>query len=328
MTIAIIDGNFLLHRCMKVGTMSTLKNRHGKYTGGVFGSLRSIFHLLLTYKDINQCYVVYDSGISIRRRSIFPPYKGYRYRDKNDPFYEEIEEDKVKFIKQFSLQRNILKKIFNSLNIRFIRLVKEIDNKQIGFEADDLIGVLSNLVKGRVYIVSDDKDMLQLCSKRVFNIRPIAKQVINLDNFDEVVGYTQDEYMLYKCILGDSGSDKISGIKSVGDKTIEKAIRGYNGKIKYPYDKFFEYCLLQNNRRINAITENLSIVLRNYELINISLEVIDSFVLERLHKYINSSIIKDRNECRRSLMRICTELDFLSIVKDFNSWVVPFQRLV
>jgi len=314
--------------------MATLKNRHGKYTGGVFGSLRSIYSILLSYKDINECFVVYDSGISSRRRSIFPPYKGYRYRDKDDPLYEKLNEEKETFIKQFVLQRNILKKVFDSLNIKYIRIIRKEDlgelNKPIGFEADDLIYMLAkNIIKGRVYVVSDDKDMLQLCSKRIFNIRPIAKQVINTngENFYNIVGYTQDEYMLYKCILGDSGSDNIPGVKSVGDKTIEKAIKGYRGKIKYPYDDFFGHCLDQDNKRINLIAENLDIVLRNYDLINLDLEPMDPYALRDCLEIVDSPKSKSKDECRRSLLKICNELDFLSIVKDFNSWVVPFQRL-
>jgi 5'-3' exonuclease len=309
---------------MKVGTMATLKNRNGKYTGGVFGSLRSIRHLLSSYKDIKRCFIVYDSGISSRRRSIFSPYKGYRYRDEKDPLYEEVDDEKKQFIKQFGLQRNTLKKIFNNLNIRFVRLVI---NDQ-GYEADDLIGLLSRMIEGRVYIVSDDKDMLQLCSQKVFNIRPIAGQLINVENFNEVIGYTQDEYMLYKCIFGDSGSDNIPGIKGVGDKSIEAAIRSYKGVIEYPYTDFFSHCSIHGNRRVKLISENTDIVHRNYELINIALETLGCSVMNELSNILKSGIKKDYNECRRFLMKVYVELDFLSIVNDFNSWVVPFQRLV
>lgn len=90
-----------------------------------------------------------------------------------------------------------------------------------GFEADDVIGTLAQ--KGehaghKVYIVSNDKDMLQLVTERVLVLNP-AKDNLVLDPaaVQQTLGVPPDRVIDVMALRGDS-VDNIPGAPGIGDK--------------------------------------------------------------------------------------------------------------
>ena len=74
------------------------------------------------------------------------------------------------------------------------------------WEGDDLVYILTQASK-KCIVVSDDKDMIQLCSPTCKVNRTMAGEVIEYETCDPFFRYPRYEY--YKAILGD-GSDNIA----------------------------------------------------------------------------------------------------------------------
>lgn len=315
---------------MRVGQLASLTNRHGKPTGGFFGAVRSIHGALETNK-IRQCFIVFDSGISERRRKLYPPYKGSRYREKDDPFYKPMDAETREFLAKFRLQRAMLQYVLPKLGLRVVRLKNGPSGR---WEADDLIFALKSLVNShRVYIISDDKDMFQCAIEYPYHdedgqgigfvriIRPIARQIVTERNFESLIGYPLSEDLIRKSILGDS-SDDIDGITNVGKKTVEDMFVEGAPVCPYPFYDLFAWCSDHRSKRVREVATCMDIVIMNYELVCLTFEDV-SLAKQELQQIIDAPIEQDW-KCARDFF---TELDMLSISRDFQNWMVPFQRL-
>lgn len=323
MRTLIVDANHLLHRNMRVPETSDLENHQGKPTGGLFGSLRSIHATLCVFRP-KQCVVIFDGGISKRRREIYPPYKGSRYRDENDPLYVEMDEKTVMYRAKFDYQRACLMFILPRLGV----YTWQYD----GWEADDVIAAMCKYFERRgghtAYVMSDDKDMLQLVRDNeqitVKVIRAIAKQVVSVDNFEQIFNCDQQEFELKHILSGDPGSDNIPGIPGVGKKTIEGMFDEAVGSLpyNYPFSELFVFCDGHGNKRVQRIANNIDIVIRNHELMCLPLED-----WSPLWPVFDADLAKPIDIDLLAVNSILTKLDVFSILKEFHTWLVPFQKL-
>lgn len=315
MIAAIFDGNHCLHRTMH-SAQGGLTNRHGKPTGGIFGMMRVLQAELASLKP-DACFVVFDGGISKRRRELLPQYKGPRSRDKTDPLYQEMTDKDREHYDKFRRQRILLTNIFKVMGIRVLRIS--------GWEADDVIYGLSEVIQDkctRVYVVTDDSDMLQMVSDKVHVVRPGREQLITPDNFESEMGYPQRQFIIRKAICGDTGSDNIPGVEQVGKVTVGKLLE--NGMPNNPdsLDVLFSYCKDHNMKKARRIAENIDIVKRNIELVDLSYEDY-TVIYDELAQCASTSypveLLKVKN--------YFTALDFFSLLKDLHGWIAPFQRL-
>jgi DNA polymerase-1 len=106
-----------------------------------------------------------------------------------------------------------------------------------GYEADDLIGTISvQAVGGKldggidVYIVSGDRDLLQLVNHNVKMIAPVTG-LTNMIVFDEnkvfqKYGIKPAQMVDYKALVGDA-SDNYPGVTGIGPKTASILINEY-----------------------------------------------------------------------------------------------------
>ncbi len=125
-----------------------------------------------------------------------------------------------------------------------------------GYEADDVIGALA-LQSGRrdvdVYIVTSDKDMMQLVGGRVRVLRPgqgAAKPDVILDSakVEEVMGVPPAQVADVMALMGDS-IDNIPGAKGIGDKGARELIRRF-GSVEAALDHASE---VENKRYREAL---------------------------------------------------------------------------
>jgi 5'-3' exonuclease len=330
MITAIFDGNYLLHRCMRAGDLGKLHNRYGKPTGGVMGFLKSTQKTLRTY-SITRCITVFDGGISSRRRFLYPEYKGAKYREPDDPlFLENDDPERALYHEEFAQQRRYLQLLLKLLGIYVVRLRD--------WEADDLcyrIAKYYNRQPGVVYLVSDDQDYFQAVydwstrhsdgaidcgSLRLY--RPIADELITEHNFSAIVGHRIEQHLLYRAIVGD-GSDKIKGVAGVGGGWMRKIFEEYKGSTVYPFEDFFLFCMEHRTRTVRKISEQLDVVLRNYELMNLDLEPYPIEVEQQVTSILTEDLGVDLGEVRKFLV----QLELSSILSQYAQWVIPFQRL-
>jgi DNA polymerase-1 len=190
-------------------------NSNGVHVGGLGGFFRSLGSLIRTIQP-TQVYVVFDgTGSSNNRKNIIPEYKSARNitRVTKHELFDSLEEEDDSKISQI---------------VRIIQYLKTLPVKTISLsrvEADDIIAYLSSTLPttpdDRVFIVSSDKDYLQLITRKVIVYRPIEREYYTEETVKEKFGVLPNNFLLYKLLMGDN-SDGITGIKGLGPKGIFK----------------------------------------------------------------------------------------------------------
>jgi len=190
-------------------------NSNGVHIGGLGGFFRSLGALIRTIQP-TQVYVVFDGpGSSNNRKNIIPEYKSTRNvtRVTKHELFDNLEEEDDSKIDQI---------------VRIIQYLQTLPVKTVSLsrvEADDIIAYLSSTLpikpEDRVFIVSSDKDYLQLVTEKVIVYRPIEKEYYTTDTVKEKFNVDPHNFLLYKLLMGDN-SDGISGIKGLGPKGLFK----------------------------------------------------------------------------------------------------------
>ncbi len=137
-----------------------------------------------------------------------------------------------------------------------------------GFEADDVIGTLARkaaAAKHPVYVVSSDKDMMQLVNDDVHILNPPKDNLIcDAAKVEEILGVPPDRVIDIMALRGDS-VDNIPGAPGIGDKgsveiikrfgTVEEALDRANEVEKKTYRES-----LQNNRDIILFSKSMATI--------------------------------------------------------------------
>jgi DNA polymerase-1 len=99
-----------------------------------------------------------------------------------------------------------------------------------GFEADDVIGTLSRKASAesyQVFVVSSDKDMLQLVNDKVRVLNPPKDNLIcDVAKVEEILGVRPDQVIDVMALRGDS-IDNIPGAPGIGDKGSVEIIKRF-----------------------------------------------------------------------------------------------------
>lgn len=186
----IIDGNNLICMAYFV-TKDMLDEKRVKGTVSLFYTMMEKLK-----KDFNvkKLYVAWDSKDGTKwRKEILPEYKATRTNNKQ-------------------LQKCIKKASGRWEGLSYIHI------KEPTAEADDIIYALCRLLKGKIVIVSSDKDFIQVVQEGlafgVFN--NVTKTYRDIPEIDSVIE---------KAICGDP-SDNLKGIPHCGPAFVKKYING------------------------------------------------------------------------------------------------------
>ena len=122
-----------------------------------------------------------------------------------------------------------------------------------GYEADDVIGTLARKAAEQtypVYVVSSDKDMLQLVNDKVLVLNPPKDNLIcDAAKVEEILGVPPERVIDVMALRGDS-IDNIPGAPGIGDKGSVELIKRF-GSVKQALDRAAEV-EKQNLSRIAA----------------------------------------------------------------------------
>jgi DNA polymerase-1 len=179
--------------------------------------------------------------------------------------------------------------------------------EQAGFEADDVIGTLAHKAVSAgypVYVVSSDKDMLQLVGNDICVLNPTKDNLIcDAAKVEEILGVPPQQVIDVMALRGDS-IDNIPGAPGIGDKGSVELIKRF-GSVENALDHADE---VERKTYRESLLNNRDVVLRSKELVTIDTNV-------PVHLKVESMRAQepDYEACRL----LFSELEFTTLLKDF-----------
>jgi DNA polymerase-1 len=175
-----------------------------------------------------------------------------------------------------------------------------------GYEADDVIGTLAKKVtaQGRsVYVVSSDKDMLQLVNDRVLVLNPPKDNLIaDAAKVEEILGVPPQRVVDVMALRGDS-IDNIPGAPGIGDKGSVELIQRF-GSLEAALDHASE---VERKTYRESLQNNRDKILMSKDLVTINCDVDIELDTDRMHPG------EPDIEALRALF---SELEFTSLLKE------------
>ena len=201
--LLILDSNSLINRAYYA--LPNFSNRKGQFTGAIFGYCNMLLKLIENYKPT---YIIatFDRKAPTFRKEIYDGYKATR-----KPMPPEL-----------AMQIQPMKEILSLMNIPIL--------EKDGYEADDLIGTIAKKFPQQTYIVTGDKDSLQLVDDST-TVLLTRKGVTEIEEFDVAhlleTGLKPSQVIDLKSLMGDT-SDNIPGVPGVGEKTARDLLLKYD----------------------------------------------------------------------------------------------------
>jgi DNA polymerase-1 len=196
----LIDAMAIAYRAYYSYIRAPLRNSKGENTSAVFGFL-TFLNRILEQEKPDHIAVVFDTAAPTFRHKAYKQYKANR---------QEMPEDMIP-------QLGLIKDVVKAYRIPLL----ELD----GYEADDIIGTLAKRAekeKVDTFLVTPDKDFMQLISDRVKMYRPgrfgDEAEIVGFEGVKEKFGVTPDRVVDVLALIGDK-SDNVPGVPGVGEKT-------------------------------------------------------------------------------------------------------------
>jgi len=217
----LVDGSAIVHRAYHALPAFTRKD--GVATGAVHGFFQMIFKMM-EHLQPKHIAIAFDRPKPTFRQLMYAGYQSQR----------------PKMESELSEQFRIIIELLYDANIP----TYAVD----GYEADDIIGTLAYKAKdigGVSYIVTGDRDMLQLVTEKVKVLAPVKGisevMLFDADKVREKYGINPSQFVDLKGLMGDA-SDNYPGVLGVGPKTAADLINTY-GDIDAIYKNLGEIAL-------------------------------------------------------------------------------------
>jgi len=228
-TLLLVDGNALMHRAYHA--MPPFRTSKGIPTNVIYGFF-SMLHKAVTDFQPTHLIVCFDTPAPTFRKKMFTNYQAHR------PHADDEFKIQIPSVKQ-------------ALAISGITTVEK-----EGYEADDIIGTISNMFKTngiRVLILSGDRDIMQLIDDNVFVIMPqnglTTTKLYDKDAVIQQFSVLPSQIPDLKGLMGDP-SDNYPGAKGIGPKTASEIIHQFD-----TIDKLYVDLSKVKNVRIRTILE-------------------------------------------------------------------------
>ena len=315
--VLMIDGLNLFFRNF---AMLNMVNPDGIHVGGLGGFFRSLGALIRQIQP-TQVYVVFDgAGSSNNRKNLLPEYKSGRdiQRITNwDAFDDKDDEDDAKVDQM----------------VRIIQYLKTLPVKTVSLdkvEADDIIAYLSNVVpqkeEDKVFIVSSDKDFLQLINKNVIVYRPMEKEYYTEETVREKFNMSPTNFIIYKTLMGDN-SDKVAGVKGLGEKKLNKLFPELREK-DLSLDDVYSICESKFKEHViyARIIQNIDGLEKNYKIMDLSNPMLDENDKKYLDQVVKS---QDIHYIPDQFLAMYHTDQLGAIIRNVEFWVKDvFEQLV
>ncbi len=307
--VLILDGLNLFFRNF---AMMNMVNPDGVHIGGLGGFFRSL-GAMIRQTNPTSVYVVFDgAGSTVNRKNLLSEYKGTRnlQRITNWEAFDSLEDEHDSKVDQI---------------VRIIQYLKLLPVKTTildKVEADDIIAVLAEKLvekhNSTCFIVSSDKDFLQLVTDKIILYRPMEKEYYTPKVVEEKLGLLPENFILYKTLLGDN-SDNIPGIKGLGAKGIFKKFPELKTQ-SLTLDDIFEISTRKFKDHVvySRIIQDQARIETSYKVMDLSVPMID----DKGKDHINKLILEDIPELRSDLfIQLYNEDKLGGMIRNLENWI-------
>jgi DNA polymerase-1 len=276
--IFLIDGHSVIYRSFYAFIRNPLRNSKGENTSAVFGFVNTLNKLFEKYKP-EYCAIVYDTGGETFRHKEFKEYKVFRPETPDE----------------LKPQIPIIKKLAEAYGLQSYEIE--------GYEADDILASLAIKLskKGfRVYLVTSDKDLMQMVSEKIQVYDPWKELVYDQEKVKEKFGVDPGKIADILALAGDA-IDNIPGVPGIGDKRAQEIILKYGSVEK----------AIEQDERLKP-HKDIAILSKNLSLLKNDLNV-DT----------GESKVSVKKKDGDSLFQIFKEMEFSSLLKELASEGAP-----
>lgn len=306
--VLIVDG---LNNYIRSFSVCPVVNDDGLHIGGLTGFLMTVGFAIKHIRPTRVIIAWDGAGGSQRRRKVFGDYKGNRKPGspiKRSPLIDSDEDVHESMIRQ-SIR---LMQYLGTLPLTTI----VVDN----IEADDTIAYLVSLIRqkgGNSYIMSTDRDFLQLVNTDVAVWSPTKKKLYFKDEVKEEYFISANNYLLYRLITGDKG-DNIPGVPGIGPKTLVKKVPQLAEDVEMSVDDLLAFC--EANPKDNTLAKILAakdIIKRNETLMQLKdVDISGSAKLKIVNAF--ESIITPYSS--RDFLNLLVEDRAANAIKNVQMW--------
>jgi len=285
----LIDGMAQIYRAHFAMIKNPLITKDGRHTSAIFGFMNSLFKLL-RQENPDYIAVVLDCKEPTFRHKLYTEYKATR---------EKMPGELVD-------QLDMLYEVISHTNIPTL--------KKPGFEADDIIGTLvkkAEIAGLKTFIVTGDKDMMQLVSDNTFIYSPgnsfKPTTIYDKAKVKEKWGVGPEGIIDMLTLVGDT-SDNIPGVDGIGPKTARKLLDKYKD-----IETILEHAGEAKNKRVRSGLQNgKKMVHLSRELVTIDCDVPIEFHIEDLIKvdFNVEALSKDFRDLE--MYSLVTQMEMLS----------------
>jgi DNA polymerase-1 len=248
----LVDGSGYIFRAYYALPPLSRKS-DGLPTGAVSGFCSMLFKLLEDARSDDSEHkpthfaVIFDSARKNFRNEIYSEYKANRAEAPDD----------------LAPQFEYIRKAVKAFNLPSIEL--------LNYEADDLIATYAKQITdagAKVTVISSDKDLMQLVSKKVRLFDPMKSRVIGEKEVIEKFGVKPNQVIDVQSLAGDN-SDNVPGVPGIGIKTAAELINKYKNLDKL-LSKAFE---IPQNKRRETLLANKDKALLSKQLVTLKDDV-------------------------------------------------------
>ncbi|MDO4399972.1 MAG: DNA polymerase I [Coriobacteriia bacterium] len=249
-TIAVIDGNSLMHRAYHA-VPPTMNAPDGTHTNAVFGFLSMLFKFIDTAKP-DAIFCAFDVGKPKFRLELMEKYKAQR-----PPMDQELRE-----------QFPVIDDVLTALGIPVVKMP--------GWEGDDILGSIAAQAEARGWdclLVTGDKDANQLATEHVSIVntkKGISDIIIYTPAMvQEKYGVSPEQFPDFLGFMGDK-VDNIPGVPGIGEKTAAKLLQRF-GSMEGVYENLGELKgkqkeNIENNREEAFLSRTVATIVTDLEL--------------------------------------------------------------
>ena len=297
-TLLLIDGHALAFRMYFALERTNMQTTEHTPTWAVYGFFKAIFDLLRQNNGLD----------NIKPDSIAVAFDVSRHTFRLEK-YEGYKANRESMPDNMRPQLGLIMEGLKALNIPIYT--------KDGFEGDDIIGTISkkaNALKHKTYILTGDRDSLQLIDKEGYTkvLIPSKGEIITYD-WDKVYEKMEiypNQVIDYKALCGDT-SDNIPGVKGIGPKTA--------------------ITLLEEYKTLENIYENIENITKKSVKEKL-IEHKETAYLSQFLATIKTDVDIDfdfENTCleierKNDVIEFFNKVQFFSFVKNINNLLTPF----